>query len=235
MRIRRPQVLAGLVGGIVACAAFSASADTIGTLSIGEQSNGGVNPAGNLATYNFSTNDNNQNINLTTVLSATSDPAGEVTTALKGNTSNWFVTSGNIYAVVMEMGSPDSSTDRANLSNWSDLVRITSTGATLWSDPQDWSVILAGLSLTNSSPQFFRSETALFTNIPIGNSSGFTLAQNMNAVLKVYSDGPSVEIDLRPVPLSPIPLPAALPLLVGALSMLGLLSRRRRREDAAAA
>jgi hypothetical protein len=105
MGIRRSQVLAGLLGGTVACAAFSASADTIGTLSIGEQSNGGASPAGNLATYNFSTNDNNQNINLTTVLTATSDPAGEITTALKGNTSHWFVTSGNIYAVVMETGS----------------------------------------------------------------------------------------------------------------------------------
>ena len=225
MSIKRSRILAGLVGGVAGCLAVSASADTIGTLSIGEQANGGVNAAHNLATYNFFTNDNNQNVNLTTVLSATSDAPGEVTTALKGTTANWFLASGNAYIVLMETGNPNSSADRGNTNNWSDLVRITSTGATLWSDPQDWSAILAGLNLTNSGPQFFKSEGALFTNFDIGQSTGFTLAQNMDAKLFVYSDGPGVEIDLA-VP-GPI-VGAGLPGLIAACGGLLALARRRK-------
>jgi hypothetical protein len=205
-----------LVSGAICYSSLSARADTTRTnvvLSIGEQSNGGVDVAGNLATYLFGST--------LTTLSSTSDAAGEVTTATAPS-SNWLVTSGTAYILLKE-------TDHNNAPT-SDFLKITSSTATLYSDPQNWSSIIPQNIYDSLIRQVEATTDPTSFALACDDDCSFDLRDNIRATIKIYSDGSANEFDL-----SPVPLPAALPLFASGLGALGLLGWRRKRKAAALA
>ena len=192
-----------LVSGAICCSSLPAGADTIDVvLSIGEKNDGGVDGLGTLAIYQFGLN------NITT-LDSKSDAAGEITTAAATDAATWLVKQGTAYVLLKES---------AQDNTISDVLKITTTSATLYSDPQDF----AGLNIPQTAIQAIEAGTAPTSVVLLcQNDCGFTLLDGIQATVKIYSD-------------SDVPLPGTLPLFATGLGVLGLLGWRRKRKSAAA-